>query len=288
LRYEGARLGFSSHFTIYDTDDSRRLMKECMKTLNIDEKVLSVKTVLGEISRAKDSLLSPDAYEQTPQVQNDFRLKKVATCYQLYQARLREADAMDFDDLLSRTVELLTAHADVLEKYRRRYRYIMVDEYQDTNYAQYRLVSLLALGDHVLHDADHVCNEHQRQHHHHGGQRGDHANVLEHPIRKAFAARGFVLLCVGYTLGGLLGGPFNGRDLPAGSIGCLYLLFLPFLLFLLICLFAVLLQVWILALGGFVLVGKETAALILVLVLIHAVGSFLIPRQRERTAPEAP
>ncbi len=142
LRREGEHLGYSSHFTIYDTDDSRRLMKECMKTVGVDEKALSHKAILGEIGRAKDSLLSPAEFAQM--AGSDFRLKKVAACYELYQRRLKEADAMDFDDLLCRTVELFQTNREVLERYQNRYRYLMVDEYQDTNHAQYRLISLLA------------------------------------------------------------------------------------------------------------------------------------------------
>ena len=142
LRREGEYLGYSSHFTIYDTDDSRRLMKEILKSRGIDEKTLPVKTVLGEISRAKDSLMSPDDYAAAMSV--DPRLRKVSDCYAIYQARLKEADAMDFDDLLCKTVELFTTHPEVLQRYQNRYDYLMVDEYQDTNHAQYRLVSLLA------------------------------------------------------------------------------------------------------------------------------------------------
>ncbi len=142
LRRDGERLGYSSHFTIYDTDDSRRLMKECMKTLNIEEKVLPHKAILGEIGRAKDSLLSPEEF--AAQAGSDFRLKKIAECYKLYQQRLKEADAVDFDDLLCKTVQLFMECPDVLERYQKRYRYLMVDEYQDTNHAQYKLISLLA------------------------------------------------------------------------------------------------------------------------------------------------
>ncbi len=142
MRREGQALGFSSHFTIYDTQDSQRLMKECMKQLNIDEKTMPHKSILSEISRAKDSLLSPSEFAAQAGV--DFRLKRVAQCYALYEKQLAQADAMDFDDLLCKTVELFLTHPEILEKYRRRYRYIMVDEYQDTNHAQYRLVSLLA------------------------------------------------------------------------------------------------------------------------------------------------
>ncbi len=142
LRQDGASLGYSSHFTIYDTDDSRRLMKECMKSLNIDEKMLGHKVILNEISRAKDSLRGPQQY--AAQVGADFRLQTVAKCYTMYQRRLLEADAMDFDDLLFKTVELLQTNAEVCERWQQRFRYIMVDEYQDTSYAQYCLVSLLA------------------------------------------------------------------------------------------------------------------------------------------------
>lgn len=142
LRQDGQALGYSSHFTIYDTDDSRRLMKDCMRSLNIEERVIGHKQILNEISRAKDALLTPDAY--AAQAGQDFRLKSVAACYTLYQRKLREADAMDFDDLLFRTVELFETQPEVLEKYQRRYQYLMIDEYQDTNHAQYRFVSLLA------------------------------------------------------------------------------------------------------------------------------------------------
>ncbi len=144
LRRDGERLGYSSHFTIYDSDDSRRLMKDCLKSLNIDEKILPVKSALSEIGRAKDSLRSPADY--LAEAGADFRLKKIAAVYELYQRRLLEADAMDFDDLLSQTVQLFRTHRDVLERYQQRYRYIMVDEYQDTNHAQYQLISLLAAG----------------------------------------------------------------------------------------------------------------------------------------------
>ncbi len=144
MRREGEQLGFSSHFTIYDTDDSRRLMKECMKPLNIEEKMLGHKVILGEISRAKDSLLSPEEY--AVQAGGDFRMKKIAECYKVYQNRLKQADAMDFDDLLSQTVRLFVEFPETLQRYQNRYKYIMVDEYQDTNHAQYKLISLLAAG----------------------------------------------------------------------------------------------------------------------------------------------
>ena len=146
LRRDGERLGYSAHFTIYDTDDSKRLMKACMKELNIDEKTLGHKAILGEISRAKDELIDPEEYAARHQNGFDIRLKLVAKAYALYQKKLRDADAMDFDDLLSKTVELFVTCPDILARYQGRFRYLMVDEYQDTNHAQYRLISLLAQG----------------------------------------------------------------------------------------------------------------------------------------------
>ena len=145
LRRDGERLGYSKHFTIYDTDDSKRLMKACMKELNIDEKTLGHKAILGEISRAKDELVDPLEYEARHANGFDIRLKLVAKAYTLYQKKLRDADAMDFDDLLSKTVELFMTCPDVLNDYQRRFRYLMVDEYQDTNHAQYQLIRLLAM-----------------------------------------------------------------------------------------------------------------------------------------------
>ena len=142
LRRDGDRIGYSSHFTVYDTDDSKRLIKDCQKALNIDDKMISHKSILSEISHAKDSMLSPADYQAA--AGSDFRLAKIGAVYELYQKRLREADAMDFDDLLGNTVELFRQCPDVLEYYQNRFRYIMVDEYQDTNQVQYEFVRLLA------------------------------------------------------------------------------------------------------------------------------------------------
>ena len=142
LRRDGDRLGYTSHFTIYDTDDSRRLMKAVMQDLDISEKSLSHRAILSEISHAKDELTSPQEYEEA--AGEDFRLKLVARAYRAYQRRLEDADAMDFDDLLVNTVRLFQKCPDVLEYYQNRFRYIMVDEYQDTNHAQYEFVNLLA------------------------------------------------------------------------------------------------------------------------------------------------
>ena len=142
LRRDGALLGYSSSFTIYDTDDSRRLMKECMRQLDIKEGNLSHKTILNEISRAKDELIDPDEFLK--QAGPDLRQQKIGAAYKLYQSELKKADAMDFDDIINNTVLLLETHSDVREYYQRRFRYVMVDEYQDTNHAQFRLTALLA------------------------------------------------------------------------------------------------------------------------------------------------
>lgn len=142
LRRDGERIGYSSHFTVYDTDDQRRLMKSILKELDISEKNITPKSILNEISRAKDSLISPVEYALT--VGDDFRLKIISRAYTTYQKRLEDADAMDFDDLINKVVELFKKCPDVLEYYQNRFRYLMVDEYQDTNHAQYTFVRMLA------------------------------------------------------------------------------------------------------------------------------------------------
>ena len=142
LRRFGEKIGYTNHFTIYDTDDSRRVMKQCQKQLGIEDKLINHKSILAEISRAKDSLVSPKEYKQT--AQNDFRKSKIAECYELYQSQLKKSDAMDFDDIIFNTVKLLEENEDVRDLYQTQFKYVMVDEYQDTNHAQYVLTSLLA------------------------------------------------------------------------------------------------------------------------------------------------
>lgn len=142
LRRFGEKIGYTNHFTIYDTDDSRRVMKQCQKQLGIEDKLINHKSILAEISRAKDSLISPEEYKQT--AQNDFRKSKIAECYELYQAQLKKSDTMDFDDIIFNTVKLLEENEDVRNLYQTQFKYVMVDEYQDTNHAQYVLTSLLA------------------------------------------------------------------------------------------------------------------------------------------------
>lgn len=148
LRREIDALGYRAGFTIYDTDDGIRVVKDCLVELNLSDKMFPPKTVLNQISRAKDSMLSPDAYLE--QNESDFRLKVIGGIYALYQKKLKEANAVDFDDIICLTVRLFEQEPDILSHYQNLYRYIMVDEYQDTNHAQYRLVSLLSAKYHNL------------------------------------------------------------------------------------------------------------------------------------------
>ncbi len=133
---------FNSSYTIYDADDSQRVIKAAMKALNVDDTVLPVRTVQWYISRAKDERVDPENF--CKHYGRDLRLEQAAKVYARYDAALREANALDFDDMILKTVELFENHPEILAKYAGRYRYIMVDEYQDTNPLQYRLVSLLA------------------------------------------------------------------------------------------------------------------------------------------------
>jgi DNA helicase-2/ATP-dependent DNA helicase PcrA len=142
LRREIERIGYTSRFTIYDADDSERLVKNILKEMNISDKVYKPKAVLSEIGAQKDKLIGPEKYAQL--VEKDFRMKKVADIYMAYQKHLKDNNALDFDDLIFKCVELFQNNPDVLEKWQDRFRYIMVDEYQDTNASQYKLISLLA------------------------------------------------------------------------------------------------------------------------------------------------
>lgn len=144
LRRDGDKIGFSSHFTIYDTDDSKRIVKECQRLLDIDDKFLPHKSILNEISRAKDQLITPEQFINDNS--GDIRLEKIGQVYKKYEQMLKEADAMDFDDIIVNTIKLFESCPEVLEYYQRRFRHIMVDEYQDTNFAQYKLTSMLADG----------------------------------------------------------------------------------------------------------------------------------------------
>ena len=142
LRREIEHLGYGSGFTIYDTDDSLRIIKDVCKALRIDEKNFAPRSLLSQISRAKDQLMNPVQFLATNP--ENFRVQTAARDYEEYQKVLRSCNAVDFDDIIVLTVQLFVQFPDVLEKYQNRYTYIMVDEYQDTNHAQYRLISLLA------------------------------------------------------------------------------------------------------------------------------------------------
>ena len=142
LRRHIDRLGFDNRFAIYDTEDQKTLMKEICRKLNIDTKIYKERSLLAQISHAKDELITPDEMELN--AGGDFNKKKVAAVYREYQASLRKNNALDFDDLIVKTVELFQNCGDVLENYQERFKYIMVDEYQDTNTAQFKFVSLLA------------------------------------------------------------------------------------------------------------------------------------------------
>ena len=148
LRRNIDRLGYTGSFTIYDTDDSLRVVKDSMADLGVSDKMFPPKAVLGEISRSKDKMLSPKQFIQS--VGSDYRLSVIGKIYDRYQTRLKTANALDFDDLIVLTVRLFEEFPDVLEYYQNRFRYILVDEYQDTNHAQYCLVSLLAGKHHNL------------------------------------------------------------------------------------------------------------------------------------------
>ncbi len=142
LRRHIEALGYSSDFTIYDSDDQKTLMKQVLKKLDVDTKLYKERSMLGQISSAKDQLITPEEMELN--AGSDIRQKKTAQIYKAYQDELKKNNALDFDDLIVKTVELFENNPEVLNYYQERFRYIMVDEYQDTNYAQFKLVSLLA------------------------------------------------------------------------------------------------------------------------------------------------
>ena len=142
LRRYGDRIGYTSHFTVYGTDDQKKLIKDILKQLHIDEKILPAKVILSEISKAKDKMQKPS--EMLKEAEYDSRKASIAKAYEIYQTRLKTADAMDFDDMLCNTVLLFEKCPEILEYYQNQFKYIMVDEYQDTNKIQYKFVSMLA------------------------------------------------------------------------------------------------------------------------------------------------
>jgi DNA helicase-2/ATP-dependent DNA helicase PcrA len=142
LRREIDKLGYNKNFAIYDTYDQKVLIKQCMEELNINEKDITDREIISKIGEQKDNLISEDKYKK--ESQNNFRLNRIADAYILYQKKLKSNNALDFDDLIYKTVELFKKNPEVLEFYQRKFTYIMVDEYQDTNKSQYELVKLLA------------------------------------------------------------------------------------------------------------------------------------------------
>ena len=136
------RIGFDSSFIIFDTSDQRTLVKTCIKTIGLDDKMFTDRSVLSEISNAKNEMLEPDQY--TVRANGDFRKEKIALVYEMYQKRLKENNAIDFDDIINYTIKILMENPDVLEYYSDKFHYVLVDEYQDTNKAQFTLVTMLA------------------------------------------------------------------------------------------------------------------------------------------------
>lgn len=142
LRRDIDKLGYPQQFNIFDRADQLTVVKECLKELNLSDKIFPPKAVLSTIGRAKDELLTPDEYAKIQA--SDFRLAQIAKIYALYQKKLKTYGALDFDDIIMQTVKLFEKETDVLAYYQNKFKYVLVDEYQDTNHAQYRLVSLLA------------------------------------------------------------------------------------------------------------------------------------------------
>ncbi len=136
------RIGFDHSFAIFDTTDQKTLIKNCLKELNIDTKLFTEKSVLSEISNAKNDMLTPEKYEE--RANGDYRKEIISKVYYLYQKKLKENNAIDFDDIINFTINILTDNADVLEYYSEKFKYVLVDEYQDTNKSQFMLVSILA------------------------------------------------------------------------------------------------------------------------------------------------
>ena len=136
------RIGFDSSFIIFDTSDQRTLVKACIKSIGLDDKMFTDRSVLSEISNAKNEMLEPDQY--TVRAYGDFRKEKIALVYEMYQKRLKENNAIDFDDIINYTIKILMENSDILEYYSDKFHYVLVDEYQDTNKAQFTLVTMLA------------------------------------------------------------------------------------------------------------------------------------------------
>ena len=136
------RIGFQSSFVIFDTGDQRTLIKQCLKELNIDDKLFTDRGVLAEISNAKNEMLTPKQY--LAKANGEFRKEKIGEIYTLYQKKLKQNNSLDFDDIINYTIDILTDNPDILEYYSEKFKYVLVDEYQDTNKAQFTLITLLS------------------------------------------------------------------------------------------------------------------------------------------------
>ena len=136
------RLDYQTNFTIYDSDDQKAVVKNCLKKLNMDPKQYPERMIMAEISRAKEQFISPSEYDR--EASGQYRKMQIARVYTEYQERLKQSNALDFDDLLYKAVELFQFHPEILDNYQERFRYIMVDEYQDTNHIQFLLIKQLA------------------------------------------------------------------------------------------------------------------------------------------------
>ena len=136
------RIGYQSSFVIFDTQDQRTLIKQCLKELNIDDKLFTDRGVLAEISNSKNEMLTPESY--LARANGEYRKETIAEIYKLYQKKLKQNNSIDFDDIINFTINILTENPDVLEYYSNKFKYILVDEYQDTNKAQFTLITLLA------------------------------------------------------------------------------------------------------------------------------------------------
>ena len=136
------RIGFNSDFIIFDTSDQKTLAKQCIKSLNLDDKIFTDRGVISEISNAKNEMLTPMQYKL--RTNNEMRKEKIAEVYDMYQRKLKENNALDFDDIINYTIQILTENPDALEYYSEKFKYVLVDEYQDTNKAQFTLITLLS------------------------------------------------------------------------------------------------------------------------------------------------
>ena len=142
LRVHGELVGYRQGFSVCDTDDAKKVVSKCLKDLGIDEKKLPIKTVMNEIGRAKDKLITPEEYKSI--AGDDVKYKQIAEVYELYQKRLMDSNILDFDDIIMKTVQLFQKHEDILAYYQNKFKYVSVDEYQDTNKAQFVLVSMIS------------------------------------------------------------------------------------------------------------------------------------------------